>query len=54
MKEEMNSMKKNNSYDLLELPKGGKTLENKWVFKLKKDGNDIIEYKARVVVKDCD
>ncbi|GKV28913.1 hypothetical protein SLEP1_g37899 [Rubroshorea leprosula] len=37
MQEEMNSLHKNNTYELVELPKGRKTLENKWVFKLKKD-----------------
>ncbi|GKV15591.1 hypothetical protein SLEP1_g26368 [Rubroshorea leprosula] len=61
MREEMNSLYKNNTYELLyknntyelvELPKGRKTLKNKWVFKLKKDGDKIVRYKARLVVKD--
>ncbi|GKV32108.1 hypothetical protein SLEP1_g40737 [Rubroshorea leprosula] len=51
MQEEMNSLHKNNTYELVELPKGRKTLKNKWVFKLKKDGDKIVRYKARLVVK---
>ena len=42
MEEEMNSLKKNDIYDLVEIPKGRKILRNKWVFKLKKDDNQII------------
>ncbi|GKV15798.1 hypothetical protein SLEP1_g26549 [Rubroshorea leprosula] len=49
--EEMNSLHKNNTYELVELPKGRKTLKNKWVFKLKKDGDKIVRYKAQLVVK---
>uniref|UniRef100_A0A2N9FNK6 Integrase catalytic domain-containing protein n=1 Tax=Fagus sylvatica TaxID=28930 RepID=A0A2N9FNK6_FAGSY len=36
---------------LVELPKGKKALRNKWVFKLKKDGEKLVKYKARLVVK---
>ncbi|GKU92547.1 hypothetical protein SLEP1_g6259 [Rubroshorea leprosula] len=49
MREEMNSLHKNNTYELVELPKGRKTLKNKWVFKLKKDGDKIVRYKAQLV-----
>ena len=45
MHKEMNSLNKNKTYDLVELPKG------KWVFKLKKDGDKLVKYKARLVVK---
>ena len=51
MHEEMNSLHKNNIYELVELPKGKKALRNKWVFKLKKDGEKLVKYKARLVVK---
>ena len=52
MQEEMESLQKNHTYDLVELPKGKKALKNKWVFKIKKDGSGtIIKYKARMVVK---
>ena len=51
MHEEMNSLNKNKTYDLVELPKGKKVLRNKWMFKLKKDGDKLVRYKARLVVK---
>jgi hypothetical protein len=51
MHEEMNSLHKNNTYVLVELPKGKKELRNKWVFKLKKDGEKLVKYEARLVVK---
>ncbi|KAI3740618.1 hypothetical protein L2E82_31087 [Cichorium intybus] len=52
MKDEMNSLHKNQTYELVKLPKGKKALKNKWVFKLKKDGKgNIVKYKARLVVK---
>lgn len=52
MKEEMNSMKSNGVWDLVELPNGVKASGCKWVFKTKKDllGN-IERYKARLVAK---
>jgi len=49
----MNSLKKNGTYGLVEHPKGRKALRNKWVLELKKDGHQIVKYKARVVVKRC-
>ena len=51
MLEEMNSLNKSKTYDLVELPKGKRVLRNKWVFKLKKDGDKLVKYKARLVVK---
>lgn len=51
MQEEMNSLQKNDTYELAKLPKGKKALKNKWVFKLKKDGEKLVKYKARLVVK---
>ena len=48
----MNSLQKNNTYELVELPRGRKALKNKWVFKLKRDGNGkLMKYKARQVMK---
>ena len=46
MHEEMNSSNKNKTYDLVELSKGKKVLKNKWMFKLKKDGDKLVKYKA--------
>lgn len=50
MESEMDSLLKNDTYELVELPKGIKALKNKWVFKLKRDDN-MTRYKARLVVK---
>ena len=35
MHEEMKSLYKNNSYELMDLPKGKRALKNKWVLKRK-------------------
>uniref|UniRef100_A0A2N9I7X4 Integrase catalytic domain-containing protein n=1 Tax=Fagus sylvatica TaxID=28930 RepID=A0A2N9I7X4_FAGSY len=52
MKEEMNSMKSNGVWDLVELPNGVKAIGCKWVFKTKKDSLGNIErYKAILVAK---
>ena len=51
MHEEINYLHKNNTYELVKLPKGKKAFRNKWVFKLKKDGEKLVKYKARLVVK---
>ena len=52
MQEEMESLQKNGTYKLVELPKGKRPLKCKWVFKLKKDGDGkLVRYKARLVVK---
>ena len=51
MREEINSLWKNDTYDLTELPKGRKVLKNKWVFKLNNDDEKLLKYKARLVVK---
>ncbi|OMO51796.1 Reverse transcriptase, RNA-dependent DNA polymerase [Corchorus capsularis] len=51
MQEEMDSLQKNGTYELVELPKGKRPLKNKWVFKLKKDGNKLVRYKTCLVVK---
>lgn len=54
MEEEIQSLKENQTYDLVELPKGRKALRNKWVFKLKnEENNPNPRYKARIVVKGC-
>ena len=51
MREEMNSLWKNDTYELIELPKRRKSLKNKWVFKLKNDDEKLLKYKARLMVK---
>ena len=47
----MDSLWKNDTYELTELPKGRKTLKNKWVFKLKNDDEKMLKYKAHLVMK---
>ena len=51
MREELNSLWKNDTYEFTESPKGRKAFKNKWVFKLKNDDKKLLKYKARLVVK---
>jgi hypothetical protein len=52
MKDEMNSLAKNATWDLVELPRNKKIEGFKWVYKMKKGVDDKVErYKARLVVK---
>lgn len=52
--EEITSLVKNKTWDLIPLPPERKVIDNRWVFKIKrdKDGN-IDKYKAHLVVKGC-
>jgi len=53
MMEEMNSLHKDDTWELIELPKGKKAIGCKWVFAKKQESlnDDIVNYKARVIVK---
>ena len=52
MNEEMQSMKDNDIWDLVELPEARKPIGCKWIFKTKRDSSGNIErYKARLVAK---
>ena len=52
MEEEMDSMKKNHVWDLVDLPAGRKAVGNKWILKIKRKADGSIErYKARLVAK---
>ena len=52
MHEEMKSLHKNNTYELIELPKGKRALKNKWVLKRNHEPNiSQPRYKTRLVVK---
>ena len=52
MKDELDSMKSNEVWDLVELPKGVQAIGCKWVYKTKKDSLGNIErYKTRLVAK---
>ena len=52
MKEEMRAIEKNNTRELVELPKDHKEIRVKWVYKTKlgPDGK-VLKYKAILVVK---
>ncbi|KAH9769282.1 hypothetical protein KPL71_011940 [Citrus sinensis] len=52
MQEEIEALHKNKTWELVPLPHGRKVIGNKWVYKIKRDGNDQVErYRARLVVK---
>ena len=52
MKEEFNSLQKNNTWELVDLPPGRKLFQCKWVFKTKfaSDGSPL-KYKALLIPK---
>lgn len=52
MNQEIESVEKNNTWKLTELPPGRKAIDLKWVYKLKRDAKgEILKYKARIVAK---
>ncbi|RVX20652.1 Retrovirus-related Pol polyprotein from transposon TNT 1-94 [Vitis vinifera] len=52
MEEHLKSMKDNEVWDIVELPKGIKTIGCKWIFKTKHDSKGNVErYKTRLVAK---
>ena len=51
MKEEMDSLLKNKTWDLCKLPTGKGALQNKWVYRLKEENGGKKHFKARLVVK---
>ena len=52
MEEEMASMRSNHVWELVDLPKGHKTIGDKWVLKIKRKADGSIKrYKARLVAK---
>lgn len=54
MKEEFDSLIKNGTWNLAELPKNKKVINCKWVFKSKTDDEgNVMRYKARLVAKGC-
>ena len=51
MKEEMESLHKNNTWELVNLPKNKNVIDNRWVYKTKHDENGkIYKHRARLVV----
>ena len=51
MKEEMDSLVNNQTWDLVQLPAGKRALQNKWVYRMKEEDGGKTRYKARLVVK---
>lgn len=51
MKDEMKSLTSNQTWELVELPKGKKALHNKWLYRVKEEHDGSMRYKARLVVK---
>jgi hypothetical protein len=51
MKEEMDSLENNQTWDLVQFPAGKRALQNKWVYKLKEEDGGEKRYTARLVVK---
>lgn len=52
MNDELNSLKKNNTWSITKLPAGRKAIGSKWVYDIKtNEHGEIIRYKARLVAK---
>ena len=52
MDQEMQAIKRNDTWELMMLPSGEKTIGVKWVFKTKFNENEKVDkYKARLVAK---
>ncbi|GJY40067.1 retrovirus-related pol polyprotein from transposon TNT 1-94 [Tanacetum coccineum] len=52
MQEEIEALHKNKTWELVPLPGGRKLIGNKWVYKIKRNGDDQVErYRVRLVVK---
>ncbi|KAE8713932.1 Detected protein of unknown function [Hibiscus syriacus] len=51
MKDEMDSLLSNQTWELAELPPGKKALHNKWIYRIKEEHDGSKRYKARLVVK---
>ncbi|KAE8704670.1 hypothetical protein F3Y22_tig00110447pilonHSYRG00005 [Hibiscus syriacus] len=51
MKDEMDSLLSNQTWELAELPPGKKARHNKWIYRIKEEHDGRKHYKARLVVK---
>nr|GEW74389.1 integrase, catalytic core [Tanacetum cinerariifolium] len=52
MQEEIEALYKNKTWELVPLPEGRKPIRNKWVYRIKRNGDDQVErYRERLVVK---
>jgi hypothetical protein len=52
MREEIESVERNNTWELVDLPHGHRPIGLKWVYKLKKnEAGEVIKHKARLVAR---
>jgi hypothetical protein len=51
MEDEINSLLQNETWVLVENPSGRKPIQNRWVYKIKRDSHGGIKFKARLVAK---
>jgi hypothetical protein len=51
MQQELRTLEKNNTWTIVEPPKGAQVLKSRWVYKIKEPLNAPVKYKARFVVK---
>lgn len=52
MDDEIESLRKNDTWDLVDLPTGKKVLTNRWVLRIKEDSlGNVDKYKARLVIR---
>ena len=52
MKDEMDSLLQNKTWDLCKLPTCKRALKNKWIYRLKEEEGGKKRFKARLVVKE--
>lgn len=54
MQTEYDALMKNETWDLVDLPRNRRAIKSKWVFTMKRDKDGNVErYKARLVAKGC-
>lgn len=51
MREELQSFKDNNAWEIVDMPSSGSIVQNKWVLNKKLDVSDKVRYRARLVAK---
>lgn len=51
MQQELKTLEENNTWTIVEPPKGAQVLKSRWVYKIKEPLNAPVKYKARFVVK---
>lgn len=52
VKEEIESLTENNIWELIVLPQGTNLMDNRWIFKIKRD-KDVEKYKTKLIAKGC-